>query len=595
MTDNSTNVTQDFIFGTLASDELRLQAMRAAGRGVYHGNRIVPADPEPDQLVTLTVSVGTEVSARTVRAYYTLDGSDPTLESASIELERDEVVWDTLLWGYRQEWQGALPPQPHGTLVRYRVAAHGYNGSKIWAEPDLLTGAPATFAYHVDRERVPAWVKDAVIYHIFVDRFNPGTGRSWNAATTWNDIWGGTIQGITEQLPYLQSLGVNCLWLSPIFPSPTHHGYDATDYLHVEPRLGTDDDLRELFEAAHARGIRVLLDFVANHVSNEHPIFRRATTHIDAAERDWFTFERWPDRYRAFFDVKSMPQINVEHAAARQYLIDAATYWLRQGADGFRLDYANGPSHAFWFEFRAAMRGAKPDSFTVGEVVETAELQRSYQGRLDGTLDFLMLQHLRAFFAFDTITPSAFDSFLQRHLQFFKTDFVLPSFLDNHDMNRFLWVAQGDKRRLKVAALCQFTLPQPPIIYYGTEVGLSQQHDLQYPDGSRKLEESRTLMLWGSEQDTELRAFYTQLVALRRRFPGLWLGTRRTLALDDAGVYGVMIEQVDQIAVVVLNRTSAEQRIDLSVAMSLALGTDDNIQVKRDCIVLPPMTGAVLL
>jgi cyclomaltodextrinase / maltogenic alpha-amylase / neopullulanase len=151
-------------------------------------------------------------------------------------------------------------------------------------------------------------------------------------------------------------------------------------------------------------------------------------------------------------------------------MIESATYWLDRGLDGFRCDYANGPSHAFWSAFRAATRAAKPDSITLGEVVETPELQRTYQGRLDGCLDFLLLQGLRQFFAFDVMTASAFDGFLQRHLAFFAGDFVLPSFLDNHDMNRFLWVVRGDVRRLKLAALCQFTLPHPPIIYYGTNV-----------------------------------------------------------------------------------------------------------------------------
>jgi len=490
---------------------------------------------------------------------------------------------------------GHAAAQPHGTLVRYHVAAQTTNGGVMWAEPDPLTGMPTTFAYHVDREQVPQWVKDAVIYHVFVDRFNPGDGRAWNAGTNWNDFWGGTIKGVTEKLPYLEALGATCVWLSPIFPSPTHHGYNATDYFGIEPRLGTQHDLREFCEAAHARGIRVILDFVANHLSNEHPLFQRAISDANAPEHAWFTWERWPNEYRSFFGVRSMPQINVEHPPARRHLIDAATFWLEQGADGFRLDYANGPSHAFWTEFRAATRAAKPDSFTVGEVVETADLQRSFQGRMDGTLDFLLLQNIRAFFAFDTIGAGALDSFLQRHLHFFRTDFVLPSFLDNHDMNRFLWVVQGDVRRLKLAALLQFTLPFPPIIYYGTEVGLSQHHDLQYPDGSRRMEESRTLMPWDDVQDADLLQFYTQLIALRRDHADLWRGTRRTLALHDDGVYVVLIGHGDQHAIVALNRTEHVHTIDLPQAVPLALGTDSTCRLEGARLVLPPMSAALLM
>lgn len=595
MSNNTTNVTQDFIFGTMATDDLRLAAIQAEGRGVHHGNRIAPADPEPDQPVQLRVSVGTQVSADAVRAYYTLDGSEPSTASEQIAFERAEVVWDTLLWGYRQEWLGTLPAQPSGTLVRYRIVAETRSGGRAWADRDPLTGEPMTFAYHVDRERVPDWIRDAVIYHIFVDRFFPGTGNTWHDVESLGDIWGGTLRGVIEKLPYLQSLGVNCLWLSPVFPSPTHHGYDATDYCSVEPRLGTNEDLRALFDAAHAHGMRVLLDFVANHLSNEHPAFVRAISDPSAPERSWFTFERWPDEYRSFFGVKSMPQINNESAAARNYIIGAARYWLEQGADGFRLDYANGPSHGFWTHFRAATRALNPDSFTVGEIVETGELQRSYQGRLDGVLDFLLLQHIRAFFAFETLTTSAFDSFLRRHLAYFPTDFALPSFLDNHDMNRFLWVVGGDLRRLKIAALCQFTLPYPPIIYYGTEVGLNQSHDLEYPDGSRRMEESRGLMLWDDDQNPDVLAFYQQVIALRRQQPSLWRGTRRTLALHDDGLYIVAIESQGQTAIVALNRSAAEHTVDLDTPLPLALTTESGVAYQDQQLTLPPFSGAIFL
>ncbi|HSH78682.1 MAG TPA: alpha-amylase family glycosyl hydrolase, partial [Herpetosiphonaceae bacterium] len=413
---------------------------------------------------------------------------------------------------------------------------------------------------------------------------------------TLNDFWGGTLRGVIEKLPYIQTLGVNCLWLSPVFPSPSHHGYDATDFFRVEPRLGTDEDLREMIGASHNMGMRVLLDFVPNHVSNEHTAFRTAVTDPAAPERGWFTFGAWPDEYRSFFGVKTLPQLDNEHLPARRYVIDAARHLLAAGADGFRLDYANGPSHGFWTQFRAETRALKPDSFTVGEIVETAELQRSYHGRLDGVLDFLLLQHMRAFFAFDTIGAPAFDSFLQRHLAYFPDEFVLPSFLDNHDMNRFLWIVRGDVRRLKLAALCQFTLPYPPIIYYGTEVGLSQWHDLEYPDGSRRMEESRTPMLWGADQDSDLLRFYAGLVALRRKHAALCRGQRSTLVANDAGVYVVALGEGSSQAVVAPNRSGAPCTIALpSAGLELVLDTSGASGLTDDNLRLPPMSGALLV
>ena len=235
----------------------------------------------------------------------------------------------------------------------------------------------------------------------------------------------------------------------------------------------------------------MILDLAVNHVSSGHPAFQAAVRDRDAPEASWFTFTDWPSSYLTFFGVQDHPQINADDPGAQAYMIDSARLWLELGVDGFRCDYANGPSHAFWSVFRAATRNVSPESVTLGEVVDTPALQRSYAGRLDGCLDFLLMQAIRSAFAFGTLPPSGLDTFVRRHLAFAPTDFVLPSFLDNHDMNGFLWVVRGETRRLRLAALFQFTLPYPPIVYYGTEVGLSQDRDVRSADGSGHPEESR--------------------------------------------------------------------------------------------------------
>ena len=585
------NVTADFIFGTLATDDQRLQALRDRARGLRHDGRITPRDPAPGEPVRVDVTAGTDCSVSTLAVAWTTDDTEPDDTSPALSLAPIDSSWDMLSWGYVTRWTGTLPPQPPSTLVRYCLLAQSPDGEKIAVDPDPVTGEPGRFAYGVDDERVPAWVRDAVIYHIFVDRFAPGPGRTWQQPASLDGIFGGTILGITAHLPYLVGLGVTCLWLSPVFPSPSHHGYDATDYFTVEPRLGTEDDLRQLFAEAHRQGLRVLLDFVANHTSDEHPVFMRARANSTAPERDWFTFLS-DGTYRSFFGVRSMPQINTDHPAAQDHLIDAARYWLDAGADGYRLDYANGPSHAFWAAFRLATRAAKPDSLTIGEVVESAELQASYLGRLDGALDFLLLQQFRAFFAFDLIGPAAFHRFLERHLAYFPADFTLPSFLDNHDMNRFLWVVGGDKRRLKLAALFQFTLPHPPVLYYGTEVGLSQRHDLEYLDGFRRMEESRLPMLWGADQDADLHAFYRRLIALRRAHPTLWQDTRRPLIVDEGGL---SVVEIGDAAILALNRSDTDVTVRVPADLALALPTEPAVVREGASLRLPPYAGAVLL
>jgi len=169
----------------------------------------------------------------------------------------------------------------------------------------------------------------------------------------------------------------------------------------------------------------------------------------------------------------------------------------------------------------------------------------------------------------------------------------LPSFLDNHDMNRFLWVVGGDVRRLQLAALCQFTLPHPPIIYYGTEVGLSQRHDLEYPDGSRRMEESRTPMPWGADQDQELLQFYKRLIALRRQETELWSGERRTLAVNDAGCYVFEISHGERTVIVGLNRGTVEQHVVVSPDATLSLSSGE-VRLVEGRLVLGAMSGALL-
>jgi glycosidase len=227
----------------------------------------------------------------------------------------------------------------------------------------------------------------------------------------------------------------------------------------------------------------------------------------------------------------------------------------------------------------------------LGEVTQPPSVMRSYTGRMDGCLDFRMLELLRGFFVFDSLTVSQFDHALEQHLAYFGSKLVLPSFLDNHDMNRFLWTVHGDRRRLKLAALCQFTLPHPPIIYYGTEVGLSQLETVG------RLEESRLPMLWGQEQDAALLEFYKQLIAFRRQTSDYWEKPRQSWLLDDVNrVYGYECGGY----AVVLNAHSQKATLSFPTHWKLPqliLTTDSathcNPQINQ--LSLPPFAGAIFI
>ncbi|MGD9029765.1 MAG: alpha-amylase family glycosyl hydrolase [Anaerolineae bacterium] len=535
---------EEFTFGTYATDELKLVHHRAARSGLQHGHALKPQDPQPGEPVTLSVRVGPDLSVDHLVCYYTLDGSEPdgargvSRNSHVLRLQRVGVAWDTLVWGYVARWQGMLPPGLEGAIVRYRLGAWAGDGPETFADwpdvlaraeqaaaaffrgdplPNLTPGDPAvlhTFAYSVDRLRPPAWAREAVIYQVFVDRFYPGRGRDWAQTDDLRGFCGGTLWGVAEKLDYIADLGVTCIWLSPIFPSPSHHGYDATDLYHVEPRLGGDEALRTLVSEAHRRDIRVLLDYVCNHVSQYHPVFVEAQADPTSPYRDWFTFDDSEIGYRAYFGVAGMPEINVSRPAARDWLLEAARYWLREfDVDGYRLDHANGPGPDFWTDFWTACKAERPDCFCFGEVVDTPDAQRAYVGRLDGCLDFHAGDALRRTFALGSWTEADLARFLGRHLGVFPQDFVMPTFIDNHDVDRFLFLAGGDKEALRRAAAAQMRLPGPPIIYYGTEVGLNQAVSIRDGNG---MHVNRVPMVWGDEQDRDLLATYRGLIQERR-------------------------------------------------------------------------------
>ncbi len=528
----------DFVFGSLSTDEKRIAYLKEKFKGVKHGHRLQPAVPKQTDspVVTATVEVNWQV-ARVECVMLTPQTAPASSRSlplvntggqAVYPMIHNKTEWDLLNWTYYQQWQVSLPPQPNGTLVRYQIKAYPANGD----EP-VLADDGEVFSYLVGDPSPPEWSREAIVYQIFPDRFNVGNGRSWNKTETLNDIYGGTLRGIIEKLDYIADMGFNSIWLNPFFPDNSHHGYHATDYFSVNPRLGTMEDIRELVQIAHAKGIRLLLDFVANHWGSQHHTFQEAIKDSGSPFVEWYNWIDYPHDYETFFGVMDLPQVNVNHPDVRDYLLRSVRFWLADvGFDGLRLDYALGPTHDFWTAMRTAVKQLKPDAWIFGEVVETPSTILSYAGRLDGCIDFPLMQAMRDTFAVGTMSLTQFDTFLNNHEHFFPDNFSRPSFLDNHDMNRFSFLAQGDSRQLKVAALCQFTLSGPPFIYNGTEVGVQQELSMNEQD-SQGMEECRQPMLWGDAQDGELRDYFQWLIQFRRAHPVLWRGQRRTVHLDE--------------------------------------------------------------
>jgi len=536
---------EDFIFGTLSTDPLKMLYQRATQSGLQHAYTIRPRDPKPNEPLTLIVESGPDEVVDQVACYYTLDGKNPvgsrgnSVNGHVVNFNKVGMVWDTLNWGYRQRWEATIPSQPAGTELRYMISGWQVDGDEIYADwPDVkLTiehaakvyfdtrtpppvkylGDPSAgevFIANVDDLKPPQWAKEAVIYHIFVDRFYPGKDRDWNQTKNPKKAFGGTLQGVIDKLEYISALGATAIWLSPIFESPSIHRYDATDYYHVAEELGGNDALHKLVYEAHRRGIRIILDLVCNHISFKHHYFIDALNNPSSSYRDWFYFDPEDEiGYRTFFGVRSMPQVNLNHSGARRWMLDIARYWLEEfDVDGYRLDHANGPGPGFWGEFWQTCKGIKPESICFGEVVEPPDVQCRYIGRMDGLLDFHLCEGIRKGIGTGHWKEERFLNFLENHKSYFSDDFLMFTFLDNHDMDRFLYIAENQVEKLKKAAEIQFEMPGPTIIYYGTEVGLQQKLSKTSAVG---LEASRDAMVWGQDQDKALLRFYKNLIRKR--------------------------------------------------------------------------------
>ncbi len=592
----------DNIFGTLIESGDRLARETERLNGVKHLYRRSPLDPLPGRPLLLALTTDGICPYDSARCFYTLDGSDPAGPSARVcLLEPGEVTWSELAWGYIRYWALYIPPQPPRTLLRYRLAARRAD-TEMWVFGDNQAGSLAEaqdFALWIDDDPAPAWSREALTYHVFLDRFYPGDGKAWEQPQDLKGFYGGTIRGVCDKLDYIQSLGFNTIWLSPFFPTDSHHGYNATDTYSIEPRLGSQADLHELIAAAHARGIRLIMDFVANHWSSDHPTFIDAQRNPNSHYHDWYIWQHWPDAYACYFQTKSLPQLNLERGPAREYLLDVARYWLRQGFDGYRLDYAYGPSRDFWVDFRIACREVNPECWIFGEVVHTAEVQRSYAGIMDGTLDFLLARALRETFALQNMRLSEFEAFLANHEGYFPAGFSRPAFLDNHDMSRFLYMAGDNKEKLKLAALILYTLSGPPIVYNGTESGTTQERPML--QGDRYIfEEARLPVKWDAEADAELVAYFRRLGGLRRAHPALRGGTRRLVKLDnDTGIYAYLRETPAERLLVAVNNSTCSGTIELPQNLAKAAREQLNgLQIVQrsgvSSIILPPFGGALV-
>lgn len=420
--------------------------------------------------------------------------------------------------------------------------------------------------------------RGGVYYEIFVRSFQDSDGDGI-----------GDLRGIVERLDYLEHLGVTGLWLTPIHPSPSYHGYDVTDYRAVHPDFGTLADFDALVEEAEARGIDVILDLVVNHTSVEHPWFR-ASAAGDPAYRDWYVWREDPEPARVIGDGPAwhaageahylgvfwsgMPDLNYGNEAVTEEMKGIARFWLERGADGFRVDaiqylveegdrFANTQANLDWVaDFDAFVRTAKPGAFLVGETwTQTPTIVRYHEvARLDMSFNFPLYDAIRE--AVVGRAPGPVAATVAQDARLYPPDAAYGTFLGNHDHVRAATALSPllrNEARIALAAGLLLTLPGTPFLYYGEEIGMpngpgsedpAKRTPMRWEPGDGAGFTTGTPWIPFSTDDAEITVqtqtgvegslleAYRRWIALRKAEPALAYGDATVVEGTPSGVLG---------------------------------------------------------
>lgn len=406
--------------------------------------------------------------------------------------------------------------------------------------------------------QTPDWVKHAVFYQIFPDRFarskqphqqllHAPKWEAWSASPTPQGYKGGDLWGVLEGLDYIQSLGVNAIYFTPIFRSASNHRYHTHDYYQVDPILGGNQAFRELLDAAHERHMKVVLDGVFNHSSRGFFFFHDVLENGPSSPWvDWFRIQGWPlspysgdtnANYDGWWGLRALPVFNHDNLDVKAYILEIAEYWLKFGIDGWRLDVPGEvKTPGFWQDFRQRVKAINPDAYIVGEI--WGDSRQWLDGtQFDGVMNYLFTGPAIAFTAGDRVvhelvenkeyqpypalSAGGYASKIGELLALYPWEIQLTqmNLLASHDTARLMSIVNGDQASVELATLLLFTFPGAPNIFYGDEVGLAGGLD---PDCRRGFPQE-------ADWNQELLQIHKQLIAIRNNYKALRIGEYKQL------------------------------------------------------------------
>lgn len=378
--------------------------------------------------------------------------------------------------------------------------------------------------------------KSTSVYHVFLDRF---AGYSSNCIDDMSEFCGGNLWGLIDRLPHIRSMAFDTIWISPFYQTSAYHGYHITDFDSVDKRFGTLSDLKQLIKRCHDTGMRIIADIVPNHCSAEHSWFKEALNNSKSKYREWFYFKGLTNEYLKFLGFSVLPKLNLENSEVEAYMIHSLEQWAKLGFDGFRIDHVVGLPDKFLTNLSRKLKKINSEFILIGEAwsegmkykyIKTLrisgkhkiwkngfrqiDLQNHYKGIIDGVLDFgwreQVIQSLK------WIKRGKYKQLkllLDKYNKQSAEGLLFPRFLDNHDTNRILHLCNNDVKLFKSCLELLFEQPNPVIMYYGTEYGLSHKNPVN-PDIAFSDLGARKVIPW--ERNSQFKEYITQLNKKRK-------------------------------------------------------------------------------
>jgi glycosidase len=581
-----------------------------------------------------------DVTDVTMRLWSTADEAQTLVPMDLVATTDDEP------YGY-DWWQATLPAYDHTTIVYYRFIVRDGADEDFYEDDDLFDGGwgmayddSPDYSFQIDvydpAFETPDWMKDAVVYQIFPDRFYNGDPKNdadpadptvydnqvlpkaWDElpegycrayedftceeGPLGRDFFGGDLQGVKDKLDYLADLGVTAIYFNPIFQAPSNHLYDTTDYFRIDPYFGSKGTFQSMLEQAAERGIHIILDGVFNHTSSDSLYFDRYSRYpkdgayetMDSRYYDWYTFFDWPDDYNSWWGFDSLPVLT-EIQEVRDFIYgddrSVARWWIGEGAAGWRLDVAPEKSHGWWQEFRPQVKSVNPDAVILGEIWDDAS-PWILGDEFDSTMNYRFRRALLGFLNGDSsdpnqgairgLNPDEFNSVLQS----IKEDYPPPAYetamnlVSSHDTQRILWALTPGARNREDKEFNGVNLAEGKEklkLLAIMQMTMPGAPTVYYGDevgltGDTDPDDRRPFP-WGNE-DLDLLDHYQTLIGLRHDYSFLRTGSYdRLYTHNDDGTYAYGRKDASGAAVVAVNRDTAAHDLAIDLNGYIPEGT----------------------